>query len=99
MKKNFNIFSTGFETEFLVKWKSLPYSDCTWEYQDTIKNTKEFLEYKEIEGYTYPNISLKRNPNHFKKIEKQPESVVGGQLRDYQLESLNWMYYSWLNKK
>jgi hypothetical protein len=92
-------FLVGFETEFLIKWKSLPYSDCTWEYQDTIKNSKEFLEYKEIEGYTYPNISLKRNPNHFKKIEKQPESVVGGQLRDYQLESLNWMYYSWLNKK
>lgn len=26
------------------------------------------------------------------KIEKQPDSLVGGALRDYQIEGLNWLY-------
>lgn len=26
------------------------------------------------------------------KIEKQPDSLIGGQLRDYQIEGLNWLY-------
>jgi SNF2 family DNA or RNA helicase len=26
------------------------------------------------------------------KIEKQPNTLVGGQLRDYQLEGLNWLF-------
>ena len=26
------------------------------------------------------------------RIEAQPESIKGGQLRDYQLEGLNWLY-------
>jgi len=26
------------------------------------------------------------------KIEKQPKTLVGGQLRDYQLEGLNWLF-------
>eukprot|EP01080_Neovahlkampfia_damariscottae_P010557 gene10557-3076_t len=88
----------GFKYEVLVKWKSLPYSDCTWEYEATMNNIKDYIPFEERKGYTYPNISSKRNPLNFKKIEKQPEFLVGGQLRDYQLESLNWMFYSWLNK-
>ena len=26
------------------------------------------------------------------KIEKQPPSLIGGKLRDYQLEGLNWLF-------
>ena len=26
------------------------------------------------------------------KIEKQPDNIVGGTLRDYQIEGLNWLY-------
>lgn len=26
------------------------------------------------------------------KIEKQPDNLVGGTLRDYQIEGLNWLY-------
>jgi hypothetical protein len=34
----------------LVKWKYLPYSECTWEYENTIIDfdlkIKEFLDFK-----------------------------------------------------
>jgi SNF2 family DNA or RNA helicase len=26
------------------------------------------------------------------KIEKQPVNLIGGELRDYQIEGLNWLY-------
>lgn len=28
-------------------------------------------------------------------LESQPSYLSGGQLRDYQLDGLNWMVYSW----
>lgn len=30
-----------------------------------------------------------------RSLEKQPEWLKAGQLRDYQLDGLNWMVYSW----
>jgi hypothetical protein len=40
----------GYQTEYLVKWKYLPYSECTWEYENTIIDfdlkIKEFLDFK-----------------------------------------------------
>jgi ATP-dependent DNA helicase len=30
--------------------------------------------------------------DHNLKMAKQPKSIVGGQMRDYQLEGLTWMY-------
>ena len=27
-----------------------------------------------------------------KRLEKQPSSLVGGTLKDYQIEGLNWLY-------
>ncbi len=31
----------------------------------------------------------------FMKLSQQPSFLVGGELRDYQLEGLNWLIYSW----
>lgn len=30
--------------------------------------------------------------NDIERLEKQPESLTGGQLKDYQIEGLNWLY-------
>ena len=30
-------------------------------------------------------------------LQEQPAFLKGGTLRDYQLQSLNWMIYGWLN--
>jgi len=33
------------------------------------------------------------SPNfEIRKLEKQPDNLVGGTLRDYQIEGLNWLY-------
>ncbi|KAJ4359716.1 uncharacterized protein N0V89_000272 [Didymosphaeria variabile] len=40
-------------------------------------------------------------PDSFAKLEKQkqPESLVGGELMKYQLQGLNWLYYQWFMQK
>jgi SNF2 family DNA or RNA helicase len=29
-------------------------------------------------------------------LEKQPDFLAGGKLRDYQLEGINWLTYAWI---
>jgi SNF2 family DNA or RNA helicase len=31
----------------------------------------------------------------YKKMDKQPPYISGGELHPYQLEGLNWLAYSW----
>eukprot|EP00741_Cyanophora_paradoxa_P006100 tig00000983_g5915.t1 len=40
-----------------------------------------------------------RHGANWQKMATQPEFLKGGELRDYQLEGLNWMAYSWNNNK
>lgn len=90
----------GYTREFLVKWKYLPYSDCTWEYEATLKDFKkeidEFFERENKKGYFYPT-NVKRHPSQFQKLTTNP-SWLKHKLRDYQIEGINWLYFSWLNK-
>ncbi|KAI0207728.1 Chromodomain-helicase-DNA-binding protein 1 [Lamellibrachia satsuma] len=88
--------------DYLVKWHCLPYSDCTWEDGELI--TRKFMP--AIEEYNKRQNSqcipskycrvLKTRPK-FVPLKDQP-SYVGTdefQLRDYQLEGLNWLLHSW----
>lgn len=76
------------------------FSDITWEEPDDIKDYQA-----EIDGYlvrvqqqmvTAASNRPKQRPE-FYKLTAQPTCLSGGQLRDYQLEGLNWMIYSWIN--
>uniref|UniRef100_A0A8D3A2Q8 DNA helicase n=1 Tax=Scophthalmus maximus TaxID=52904 RepID=A0A8D3A2Q8_SCOMX len=88
--------------DYLCKWQGLPYSECSWE--DGCLIGKKFQ--KCIDDYMSRNQSkcipfrdckvLKQRPR-FVPMKKQP-SYIGGdglELRDYQLDSLNWMAHSW----
>ncbi|KAM3600085.1 uncharacterized protein V6R79_017148 [Siganus canaliculatus] len=88
--------------DYLCKWQGLPYSECSWE--DGALIAKKFQRY--IDDYMFRNQSktipsrdckvLKQRPR-FLPMKKQP-SYIGGdglELRDYQLDSLNWMAHSW----
>ncbi|XP_029024995.1 chromodomain-helicase-DNA-binding protein 1 [Betta splendens] len=88
--------------DYLCKWQGLPYSECSWE--DGALIAKKFQ--KCINDYMSRNQSktipfkeckvLKQRPR-FVPMKKQP-SYIGGdglELRDYQLDSLNWMAHSW----
>lgn len=37
-------------------------------------------------------------PNSWKKIEQSREYKNGNQLREYQLEGLNWLLFNWYNR-
>mmetsp|Transcript_20097 Transcript_20097/g.31905 ORF Transcript_20097/g.31905 Transcript_20097/m.31905 type:complete len:837 (-) Transcript_20097:1991-4501(-) len=88
-------------TKYLVLWKNLPYVDCTWEPQQDI--CKEFQ--REIDMFIDREDRLKRKPKAwpankarpFKEMKSQPSwlSPLNLQLRDYQLQGLNWLMYSW----
>uniref|UniRef100_A0A1A7Y604 Stress-activated protein kinase JNK n=1 Tax=Iconisemion striatum TaxID=60296 RepID=A0A1A7Y604_9TELE len=90
------------EPEYLCKWMGLPYSECSWEDGALVK--KKFQHC--IDSFTNRNSSkmvpskdckvLKQRPR-FVALKKQP-SYIGDEnleLRDYQLDGLNWLAHSW----
>ncbi|KAF7216703.1 chromodomain-helicase-DNA-binding protein 1 isoform X1 [Nothobranchius furzeri] len=88
--------------DYLCKWQGLPYSECSWE--DGALIAKKFQ--KCIDDYMSRNQSktipsrdfklLKQRPR-FVPMKKQPSYIGsdGLELRDYQLDGLNWMAHSW----
>ncbi|KAJ2217760.1 ATP-dependent DNA helicase Hrp3 [Coemansia sp. RSA 487] len=89
--------------EYLVKWKRLPYSSCSWVTADEIDQDAQaeldaFLDREQSLRLPHrgaPTSKAKRPK--FQRLVKQPEYLVGGELRDYQLTSLNWMAHLWSN--
>ncbi|XP_070543055.1 chromodomain-helicase-DNA-binding protein 1-like isoform X2 [Ptychodera flava] len=95
--------STSGHPDYLCKWQGLPYCESTWEDGDLI--TKRFP--KTVEDYNNRMKSqkvpsriskvLKQRPR-FTALKKQPTFLGNNdtlQLRDYQLDGLNWLLHSW----
>ncbi|XP_041464759.1 chromodomain-helicase-DNA-binding protein 2-like isoform X3 [Lytechinus variegatus] len=91
--------------DYFVKWQGLPYADCTWEDGELI--SRDFQDC--IDDYTIRSKSqkipaksakvLKSRPR-FVALKKQP-SYIGTEeleLRDYQLDGLNWLAHSWCKR-
>uniref|UniRef100_A0A0N5APN4 Chromodomain-helicase-DNA-binding protein 1 n=1 Tax=Syphacia muris TaxID=451379 RepID=A0A0N5APN4_9BILA len=90
--------------EYYIKWSGLPYSECTWEdshliarrYQDKIDDYYARYKNPKIPNKTCP--ALKKRPK-FKKLEDVSFLLKLGdtdhELRDYQLEGVNWMLHAW----
>lgn len=99
--------------EYLVKWRGLPYSECTWESPDGILPCShvtstdievDIKEYQsEIDAFlvreqnavTQAALPHSTKRPEFKKLLTQPRGWLTAELRDYQLEGLNWLIYSW----
>ncbi|KAG1474548.1 hypothetical protein G6F56_000296 [Rhizopus delemar] len=87
--------------QYFVKWKRLHYNECTWEessdiitdYQWAIDDFWEREQNVKIphRSNTYP----KNQRPAFHAFKTQPEYIQGGELRDYQLHGVNWMYWLW----
>lgn len=99
--------STGLD-EYLVKWKSISYSGCTWElaisiapYQDCID---DFLERRRCKK---SNASAGTKRPDLLPLDHQPgwishqmtQNGISLELRDYQLAGLNWLRERWSEKK
>ena len=85
---------------FLVKWRSLPYEDCTWELESDVdpNKIKEYIKWKDPppEDKIY-----KRRPkkHEWQKMETSPEYLNKNTLRPYQLEGVNWLLFSYYNHR
>uniref|UniRef100_A0A8C6Y584 Chromodomain helicase DNA binding protein 6 n=1 Tax=Naja naja TaxID=35670 RepID=A0A8C6Y584_NAJNA len=90
---------TGEEvTHYLVKWCSLPYEESTWELEEDVDPGK----IKEFEFLQIPPElkSLERPASEtWQKLEKSRDYKNNNQLREYQLEGMNWLLFNWYNRK
>ncbi|KAF1984660.1 hypothetical protein K402DRAFT_405743 [Aulographum hederae CBS 113979] len=88
------------ETEYFVKWKTLTYDYCTWEPVSLVSE----LAQKEIDRYLDRSSMLpeskksESNPatrGPPKKIEQQPSYIKHGDLREFQIQGINFLAYNW----
>ncbi|XP_024864605.1 chromodomain-helicase-DNA-binding protein 6, partial [Kryptolebias marmoratus] len=91
---------TGEEvTHYLVKWCSLSYEEATWELQEDVDPEK----IKEFEEIQKPPPDLRHAerppPEKWQKLERSRDYRNGNQLREYQLEGMNWLLFNWYNRK
>ncbi|XP_042207777.1 chromodomain-helicase-DNA-binding protein 1-like isoform X5 [Homarus americanus] len=100
------IFAEAEENEnryYYMKWENLPYVEATWELEDLVKTRfKSQLEsFREREKSTCTPKqcpALKHRPK-FCPMKVQPDYLGGSnedlELRDYQMEGVNWLIHSW----
>lgn len=87
-------------TFYLCKWMDLPYSECTWEPRaDVLKEhtiqVDEYVVRSQSGGIPTCGKTWNRRCT-FKKLTRTPAYITQyGDLRDYQLEGVNWLLYSW----
>ncbi|XP_072006128.1 chromodomain-helicase-DNA-binding protein 8 isoform X2 [Engystomops pustulosus] len=84
---------------YLVKWCSLPYEDSTWELKEDVDDGK-VDEFKRIES-RQANLKRMARPaaTTWNKLELSREYRNGNQLREYQLEGVNWLLFNWYNRQ
>lgn len=86
--------------EYLCKWRNNEHRNCTWE-EDYHINTlyqQDIDSFEDREGSNNVpprSTHYKSSRPKFVKLDKQPDYIVGGVLRDYQMIGLNWMAYLW----
>ncbi|KAF9189619.1 choline dehydrogenase 6 [Haplosporangium sp. Z 767] len=89
---------------FLVKWCNTPYDGSTWEVRDEIlkidaTKVHEFYARKIIPDANAAR-QLPRPPRGaFRKLQESPKFKHGNQLRQYQMEGLNWLLDCWFNNQ
>uniref|UniRef100_A0A286XKJ3 Chromodomain helicase DNA binding protein 9 n=1 Tax=Cavia porcellus TaxID=10141 RepID=A0A286XKJ3_CAVPO len=84
---------------YLVKWCSLPYEDSTWELKEDVDLAK-IEEFEQLQASRPDTRHLERPPsNIWKKIDQSRDYKNGNQLREYQLEGLNWLLFNWYNRR
>ncbi|KAA0719516.1 Chromodomain-helicase-DNA-binding protein 8 [Triplophysa tibetana] len=84
---------------YLVKWGSLPYEDSTWELKEDVDGGK-VEEFRKIQSRE-PRLQRNARPpaSSWKKLDESREYQNGNQLREYQLEGVNWLLFNWYNRQ
>ncbi|KAL7751398.1 hypothetical protein RI367_003258 [Sorochytrium milnesiophthora] len=92
---------------YLVKWENQPYDCASWEPKETCDEidpdaVQEYLRRREIPDYKRSAQQLQQQqrppPNQWAKYAVSPDFKNGNQLRQYQLDGVNWLVFCWLNR-
>ncbi|KAL0250799.1 hypothetical protein GEMRC1_000013 [Eukaryota sp. GEM-RC1] len=94
------------EPQYLVKWRGLPYSDCTWEIVSEFKKSggdekmleEAIEEYLGVEKRLWKRSKLKKKFDQNVIIEESC-SWFNGKLFDYQIEGVQFLVNSFKNSK
>ncbi|EPS40745.1 hypothetical protein H072_5398 [Dactylellina haptotyla CBS 200.50] len=84
--------------EYLVKWRSLTYDNCTWEAESFLQPVApaEITQFrKRSKAARNYAVTPLRKREKCKLWSKQPEYIQFGELRDFQLRGVNWLRYNW----
>lgn len=104
-----------FVKEAYVKYKGLNYEDSVWESPPDPKDTDRWEDFKlafndwlHRDSINPPNRhELKSHLANIRRLNfeedlvlnTQPELITGGQLMDYQLDGVNWLYYMFMKQQ
>ncbi|XP_071996127.1 chromodomain-helicase-DNA-binding protein 1 isoform X3 [Engystomops pustulosus] len=89
--------------DYFCKWQGLPYFECSWEDGALIARKfqariDEYLSRNQSKTIPFKECKVLKMRPRFVALKKQP-SYIGGndvmELRDYQLDGLNWLAHSW----
>ena len=94
------------DVQYYVKWRGQPYEESTWETWSDLKNfTFEVWRFWEIQQSPKSAIKLAHpSVQDYHKLIESPNygessSIIDNigtfQLRDYQLEGVNWLLWNW----
>ncbi|TKS73409.1 Chromodomain-helicase-DNA-binding protein 2 [Collichthys lucidus] len=90
------------EPEYLCKWMGLPYSECSWEDGALVKKKFQpcidsFMNRNSCKTVPSKDCKVLKQRPRFVALKKQPPYIGDDnlQLRDYQLDGLNWLAHSW----
>jgi chromodomain-helicase-DNA-binding protein 1 len=86
--------------EYFIKWKGLSYDECTWESASTISvafqdKIDQFLDRSCRSWLSDRKESNPDTRSRMVKLEEQPNYIVGGELRNFQLRGLNFLCLNW----
>ncbi|XP_030704283.1 chromodomain-helicase-DNA-binding protein 1 isoform X3 [Globicephala melas] len=90
--------------DYYCKWQGLPYSECSWEDGALISKKfqaciDEYFSRNQSKTTPFKDCKVLKQRPRFVALKKQP-SYIGGheglELRDYQLNGLNWLAHSWV---
>lgn len=85
---------------YLVKWKGLPYADCTWEAEEEIKEIAQdaiaaYLDRSTSATVPFRSQNFSQGRPKYTRMTEQPAYISAGTLKDFQMTGLNWLAYLW----
>lgn len=101
--------------EAYVKYKGLNYEDSVWESPPKPTETARWADFKEaFDDFLLRDTIKPPNRNTLKAnlakdrarnfetdllLHAQPEMITGGELMEYQMEGVNWLYYMFIKQQ